>query len=100
MYLWFKPCIFFCHANIRRFITVTLTKLEHHETKDNHILMQSNESETEPSEPTKIFFENDLMWLEFKKPYREIFTRVKISDLIEQYECLEPLLPLRGLPVQ
>ena len=59
----------------------------------NYVDIEAYDSFFKKNVINRVYIEDELMWLQFKEPFREIFTRVEISKLVEEYECIKPLIP-------
>jgi len=57
---------------------------------DNYVDIELYDTFLKEKVTTRIFIENDQMWVKLKEPIREYFTRVDIDKLIKEHECLDP----------
>ena len=60
---------------------------------ENYVDIEAYDSFFEKNVTNRVYVEDGLMWVQFKEPFREIFIRADINKLVEEYECIEPLIP-------
>ncbi len=59
---------------------------------ENYVDIESYDSFLKKDVTTRVYIEDDVMWLRINEDLHEYFTRVDIDELIKDYDCLKPLI--------